>query len=299
MPTTRWDGRGVRRGVFLGVIACGAVVAAGCGSAQTASRDLGSVVKKTEGERTGKYSVTFAATQGQTSLVLYRLSGTFDNARRLQDATMDLRPFIRQQPASQRVGKVSDWLFEFLSDSSHPLLLYLRSPLFAESTFQKKLPPRGRNRPWIKFDIAATLRKKASVLGPTMTSQLSGLLPGLGSPLAFLDAVALVARSDGSEQLSGVNTSRYRADADFARHAADLPRNMAKLLNLAKGAWKTRVWVSDGSLIRRVEATSPAISGFQGGRVVVTWDFSHLGEAVKIQLPSADQVLDPFTMLPK
>jgi hypothetical protein len=231
--------------------------------------------------------------------VLYRLSGTFDNARRLQDTTMDLRPFIRQQPTSERVGKVSDWLIEFLSDSSRPLLVYLRSPLFAEPTFQKKLPPRGRNRPWIEFDVAAFVHKKGSALGPGMTRQLSALLPGVGSPLTFLAAIAVVARSDGSEQVSGVNTSRYRTDADLARHAADLPRNFAKVLKLAKGVWKTRVWVGDNSLIRRVEATSPAIAGLKDARIVATWDFSHLGEPVKIGLPSADQVLNPFTMLPK
>ena len=212
---------------------------------------------------------------------------------------MDLRPFIRQQPSAQRVGKVSDWLIEFLSDSSRPLLLYMRSPLFAEASFQKKLPPRGRNRPWIKFDVGAIVHNKASLLGPGMTGQLSALLPGFGSPLTFLDAVALVARADGSEQVAGVNTSRYRTDADLAQHAADLPRNMAKLLKLAKGPWKTRVWVGDDSLIRRVEATSPAIAGFQGGRIVIMWDFLHLGEPVKIGRPTPDQVLDPFTMLPK
>jgi hypothetical protein len=253
---------------------------------------LTKAIKKTEVEATGRVHWTLSVTGGGHSAVLFSSGSTFDNAHRLLDFTLDLRNFVAQEPPSQRVGKLADWRFEIIFDSSRTLVMYMSSPLFRESSFLNKLPPKARQRPWMKLDLASVLHGHSSQLGPGVTNQISAMLPGPGSPVAFVGALSEPARRDGSEQVDGVHTTRYRTTIDLARQTGLVPSTFAKLTKLTGPRFQAEVWADDGSLIRRVRFTSSPIRSQGNAQIVMTYDLSDLGTNVHLSVPPAKQVFD-------
>ncbi len=291
----------VALGVTCGVVFAGASAVAGFAAGPKASPGaLATAVKKTEAEATGRVQWTFAVTGAGQSAVIFSLGTAFDNPHKILDTTLDLRNVAAQEPPSQRVGKVADWQFNIIMDSSRTLVMYMSSPLFQESSVQHKLPKAARHKRWMKIDVATMIHRRAGPLG-SITGQLPGILqafgflPGFGirrlSPLAYLNGLSGPASADGTERIDGVRTDRYRMTIDLTQ-STGLPPSLTKFARLAGPKWRVEIWVGDHSLIRRVRFTSPPAKSQSNAELVTTSDLFELGAGPHISAPPATDVID-------
>jgi hypothetical protein len=60
-------------------------------------------------------------------LLAYRYA--FNNREKLLAVTVDYRKLVAQQPAASRVGRLADWVFSMVFDSSRATVMYMGSPL--------------------------------------------------------------------------------------------------------------------------------------------------------------------------
>jgi hypothetical protein len=278
--------------VLAGVVGLGLSACAASSPNKPTPVSLPAAVSKTEQIATGRVTETLSASQGGQSLSLLSYRYTFDNPEKLLSATVDYRNIVANQPAALKVAKLSDWVFQFVIDSRRPTVFYWRWPAFLTPQFQKQIPVKARGKEWMRLDVAALLRTKGGQLESFVRSQLTAVLPGLGSPLRVLDAVSTqAARIDGSERLAGTSTTRFRTTADMTR-ANSLGQLVAKLAQLAGSTWQAEVWVDDSSLVRRVRFTSPPVRSQGNATYAITYDPSGLGAPVTIQVPPATNVFD-------
>jgi hypothetical protein len=268
------------------------LLVAGCGSSSNpAPGTLTPAIKETEAAATGRMDTRISFTLADGSLIRYRPGADYDNTRKLVHATADLTDVARALQLKD-VGKFEDWRFEVITDSSRAtLVMYMRSPLFEEARFQRTLPKKVRHKPWIKLDFARLVRGHQKELGPALSGQLSAVLPGGGSPIDFLDALSAPATEDGSDEIAGISTSRYRTTADFSRHRDILAPWLKRLVKLTGPKVLAQVWVDDGRLIRRVQLKPPPIRSQGNVRIVATSDLSNFGDRIVIKVPARDQVL--------
>jgi hypothetical protein len=275
------------------------LLVAGCGSSsKPVPGALPPAIKKTEAAATGRIDTRISFTLADGSLIPYRLGTEYDNMRKLVHATADLTDVARALRLKD-VGKFEDWRFDVITDSSRgTLVMYMRSPLFEEARFQRTLPKREMHKPWIKLDFARLVRGHESELGPELSSQLSAFLPGVGSPVDFLEALSGPASENGSKEVGGISTTRYRTTANFARHRDILPPWLKRLLKLTGPKIPAQVWVDDAQLVRRVQFTPPPIHSYGDVRIVVTSELSNFGDRIVIKVPSRDQVFDAAVLGP-
>jgi len=220
----------------------------------------------------------------------------FDNAVKRLEIKLDLRPFMSlyqpSLPPSSRVGKVRDWRFDVITDNSHSPVMYLSSPLFEEPSFQKKLPARVRNKPWMKLDLVEALLQGGSV------GQVTAFLPKGASPAGFVTALSGHATSEKGERIDGVETNRYAEQVNFRGHVKELPGFIQKVLAGSAPVMHALVWVDGSSNVRRIRLSSRPLRQLQGGVVTATMNFRDLGSKVNVDLPPKSEVFDAMQLPP-
>jgi hypothetical protein len=273
------------------LVAC--VTACGGSSARVTSH-VRPALQKLERARTGIVTTNLAFVHGHESTPPIVYVTRFDNRSKRVETKVDLRRFIHLYnqtiPASERVGKESDWRFDVIADSSRGLVMYMSSPLFDEASFQKKLPAKVRHKQWMKISLLELATNPA--LSSGMSSEFLSYLPGVGSPLAYFKLLRVDTSTDGRERIDGVDTDRYRGTVNLHAHLDELPRFLQKVVERTSGKMEALVWVDGTSTVRRIELRSGAIRGGGDVGMVDTTDLHKLGSRVAILLPPRQEVYD-------
>lgn len=278
--------------VVAGVLGLGLSACAGSSPHKPTPVSLRAAVRKTEQIATGRVTETLSASQGGQSLSLLTYRDTFDNPQKLLGATVDYRNIVANEPSALQVAPRADWVFQFVVDSRRTTVLYWDWPVFLKPDFQKKLPAKARGKAWAKIDVAELLRTAGGLLGSVLRAELTAALPGVGSPLVFLDAVSTQApRADGSERIAGTSMQRFLTTADMTR-AGSAGQIVNKLAQLTGSRWHAEVWVDNNSLVRRVSFTSPPVPSEGNATYTITYDTAGLGAPVTVRVPPASKVFD-------
>jgi hypothetical protein len=169
-------------------------------------------------------------------------------------------------------------------------IIYMKLP----AALSSRLP--GGGKPWLKLDLskASGLPGVSSLAGNPASSDPSQLLQ-------FLRGVGGGVKKVGSEQVNGVQTTRYHAEISLDKVAQSLPessrkaaeqsiKSLEKLTNL-KGL-PVDVWVDSGNLVRRMRMSFDESPSGQTIHAVITMDFSDYGPQPPPSIPPADQVSD-------
>jgi hypothetical protein len=154
--------------------------------------------------------------------------------------------------------------------------LWLKSGLFASAL------PAGKE--WIKVD----LQKAAKQLGFNFKALL-GQTPD--DAMTQIRRTASKVTTVGTEQITGIETTHYRAAIDMTKIPAT-----DKVQKLTAAAYKpVDVWVDGDDLVRRVKLDYTAKADPakpQRAHTVMTMTFSGYGDPVDVEPPAASLVVD-------
>lgn len=169
---------------------------------------------------------------------------------------------------------------------------YFRADILARLT--------GDATRWLHVDLEdsspASRELVSAISGPNDASLLVYYLLGTGSEVKGL----------GTESIGGVEATGYgiSISLDTALDAIDpalhdvLDRNIAEMRANGIGPELSgEAWLDDQQLIRRVRYTIKLGSASGGGSMIVTADFSALGEPVAIDIPDAADVTNAEDVL--
>jgi hypothetical protein len=134
------------------------LLASGCGgSPAKVASNLPRALHRLDTARTGIVTTNLVFSgEGETAPPIVYVT-RFDNVRKRADTALDLSKFIRVYnttiSASERVGTPDEWHLELVTDSLRGLVLYMRSPLFNDPSFQRGLPANLRHKPWLQLSV--------------------------------------------------------------------------------------------------------------------------------------------------
>ncbi len=167
-----------------------------------------------------------------------------------------------------------------------------------------KLPvdlPQLAARPWVKVDL-------------DQLGQQTGIDTGSLNQLRYSDPTSLMrllrlitgdVEEEGSEQVRGVETTRYRTELDLAKAREQMPPELLRLVDqLGQQKLPIEAWVDEEGRLRRfrqvadlskANLTGPAAGAT--GTVVTTFELHDFGVQVDVKPPPAEQVSDLAALL--
>lgn len=159
-------------------------------------------------------------------------------------------------------------------------VLYMRSPAFSQLTGGKQ---------WLKLDLGKIARQRGIDLGSLLNTS-----PTPTSALAYLSGSGGKVEKVGSEQVQGVDTTRYHTTVDLERAAArakGTARQSLKRVIRVSGVKKVPVdvWIDDKGFVRKVVYET---SGGGSQAVRVTMELHDFGSRVPIRPPPKASVVD-------
>ncbi len=140
--------------------------------------------------------------------------------------------------------------------------------------------------PWVRADAATVSGTQLSSFGAADPT----------GPLEFLKGAGGEATEQGTEEIGGVTTTRYRTTITSLRlqEQADADRRdqlLDQLRQLGRDVVPVDAWIDDEGLLRRmrieVERTGEVLT-----RTVMTMELENFGEPVDIDVPPDDEVFD-------
>jgi hypothetical protein len=173
----------------------------------------------------------------------------------------------------------ADPSMEMIFDGSHGLVMYMRSPLF------DKMLPTGK---WVKMDVEKMAKKAGVDLGAIMSTNQAD--PSQSLRLLMASSAAHVT---GSEQVRGVQTTRYAFNVDFKKLARD--NKALKQLTESMGAVSApaEAWIDAQGRVRRL-----VVKMTMGGQLAtpmtmtMTEELYDFGVRANIAIPTDDLVVD-------
>jgi hypothetical protein len=276
------------------VCAAAALGVAGCGSSTSSSTSANSnqVVRAafTSGSTSG-YQLKFALNLNSAALpqaINATGDGSFNVPQRQGQIALDMNLGSSPQ-ITQVLGSSTLHMEEVLDHTT----IYIKFP----QELASKIPTLG-GKQWIKIDLA----KAASAAGvPGIASLVNN--PASSDPsqfLKYLRAAGSVTQV-GTEEVNGVQTTKYKATISLDKVASTLPaasraaaqsgiQAIEKTTNLH--TIPTTVWIDDHNLVRRMQFTlNESVQGQTVG-TTVTVDFVKYGPQPSPTIPPADQVAD-------
>lgn len=178
---------------------------------------------------------------------------------------------------------------DFVVDSSHGLVEYIRMPLFAGHL------PAGKS--WVKVDVGAI--EKARGIDVTKLRQSMSADPSTG--FSFLRGAADVTVA-GQETVGGVATTHYQATVDLRKLAASetdaaTRDSLQRAIQLSGvTSYPAEAWVDDAGYMRRMRITMPervAVgSQVRVATLTMTEELSNFGGDVHVAIPVPSSVVD-------
>jgi hypothetical protein len=233
-----------------------------------------------------RFSLTGQMEVPDAGSVTFTGTGVSDLRGRRGAARMDMSE-LAQQAGAPGAAAAGDWTMEIV---------------FNRSAFYMKFPPLApalEGKSWMKFDLQR-VSQALGVDSEFLRSEQQGGDPT--TTLRYLRAVSGDVEELGTEQVRGVETTRYRTTVDLRRYPELLPeaereqarRSIDRVIELAgDDSIEAEVWVGKG-LIRRISWDQSV--RVQGTDQVVdasfTADYYDFGARVAIEPPPAGDVKD-------
>jgi hypothetical protein len=279
-----------------------AVALSGCGGSssskspapapsQNAARFIASAAAKSTGTPSMKtdLAVTMLNAKLPGGRIELTATGALDNEKHLLSMRLDMSKFASQFGAAGALGSPSDWVGEEIGDFGEGrAVIYMNLPVLT------KVLPGGK--PWIKIDVGAAGKQAGIDL-----SQFAQFGSDPSRMVDWLRAISGDVTAIGTEKVSGVQTTHYRARVDLSKYPdlvpADQREAMRKTVDQLEKAtnlstFPMHVWVGKDGLVRQVRTVLTETIQGQTMNVVTSERFYDFGAPVDIALPSADQVTD-------
>lgn len=235
---------------------------------------------------TSRTAFSTTITIGDTSSVLSG-EGVLDHARRRGHVTYDLADLVKTHPhlGAKKMELVLDGAVFYMHIEASSVQL-----------------PHGKS--WLMMDLRRLGRAPRADL-----AQLMQLGQSPAQQLHFLRAASEPIDKTGTDELRGVETSRYRVWIDLPK-AADLaadsvPADMRLLLLdsierltvAMEGQLLTDVWIDGDGLPRKIFSVSPIRVRGDGGLAGVAMEMYDFGVPLKVELPPRKKTIDIFELL--
>ena len=207
-------------------------------------------------------------------------NGVFDQES--ADITVDASNALAAANLPDAGGNIE---LRYLQENGDPVV-YANVPALSA------LIPGGKS--WVRVD----LQQAAQKLGVDLNGLASTATQNPASVLALLQANGSV-QTVGTETVSGVSTTHYRATIDLAKVASNFGSTGQEALNhaLAHGAPSSipvDVWIGADGLVHKL-TLDQSVAG--GGHVGVTLEISDYGTPVTVTAPAAGDTLDATNLL--
>lgn len=243
----------------------------------------------------GRFAFSFEASMpGSDETFAFAGEGAFDAAGKRAQLSFDLaslakllgKEFFGGIPVSgwPYFDDPSAWQLEAVQDGD---VSYVRLPALSSQL------PAGKS--WVRADAASKV--KAQGLDLTQFKQFDG--EDRHKMLDYLRAAAGEIETVGVEEVRGDSTTHYRATIDLAKYAMLTPPSergalLGDVLPADGAELPVDLWLDEQGLVRKLAmsltATPPgATEESTASMTFELWDF---GEAVAIELPPADEVVD-------
>jgi hypothetical protein len=233
-----------------------------------------------------RFSMTAEMEVPDAGSVTFTGSGVSDLRGERGTASMDMSE-LADKVGAPTAAAGGDWTMDMMFDRR---ALYMKFPL---------LTPALGGKSWMKVD----LQRVSQALG--IDSELLRSEQQGGDPtttLRYLRAVSGDVEKLGTEQVQGVETTRYRTTVDLRRYPELLPegereqarRSMERVIEFAgDDRIEVEVWVGDGLIRRMSWEQSIKVQGTdQVADASFTADYYDFGTEVDIDLPPSGDVQD-------
>jgi hypothetical protein len=194
----------------------------------------------------------------------------------------------RGRLAFDSAGALGDGKIEQIFEGD---VIYMRTPAAAKQF--------GAKKQWLRVDV----KEAGAALGidPGRLGQLGG-----NDPRQMLDQIRAVSgdvEKLGTEEVRGVDTTKYRAEVDIRRYPDRLPeaqREQARVAveklveQVGNDTYPITLWIGDDKLVRRVRTEYDfEIPGQEGkASFSMTMEFFDFGAPIDVEPPPAKDVQD-------
>jgi len=204
-------------------------------------------------------------------------AGVFDG--RTRSGALNMR-FQLPADAQAQLGGV-DPTMEMIMDGRRGLVMYMRSPLFAQVAGDR----------WIKVDVAAAAKKEGVDLNAIMNSAQADPSRSLAMLTASTDAHPV-----GYDRVRGVFTTHYMFNVDLARLAKqnkELRKTFDTLRKLSGiSSYPAEAWIDKAGRVRRLKIDMSYNTPVGGAfRMSMTEDLYAFGIKVDVQPPDPSQII--------
>lgn len=260
---------------LLCLVVCASALV-GCAGGDTLALDPVAQAASTTAKATSsRFEFRASVNAGSAGSFSFHGNGIFDGKNK--SGWMNMH--FAMPPAVQMQLGSADPSMEMIFDSSHGLVMYMRSPLF------DKIVPTGK---WVKMDPEKLAKKEGVDLGAVMNANQADPSQSLRMLMASSDA-----RVTGSERIRGVQTMHYAFNIDFEKLAHD--NKALKQLTDATGSVSApaEAWIDAKGRVRRLAVTMSL-----GGQLptpmtmTMTEDLYDFGVRTNITRPAEDLVVD-------
>jgi len=283
------------RAAAIAVLAALAVVAAGCGGSSSSSSMtplelVSQAVSKTTKADSAKFQMQITETMGPIGPITVNASGATDTSSHSANMTMDLSSI--GQLAGSAAGAPDDWKGDVIVDGSNPkaVVEYMRLPAFS------KLMPGTKQ--WVKLNLSDVAKSSSFDFSQLLRTA------GVQDPTQALQMIRSVGnvQETGSEQVDGVDTTKYSGTIDPQKLAAKFGRgNLGQVFrSMGTKAIPITVWVDGDGYVRKLEESLTAqVPGTGTMDMKIGLQMSDFGTKVDVTPPPADLTTDLGSRLKK
>ena len=261
---------------------------AACGGGGPSAKTITEAAKKTTA-----YSSAATAYDGKISVptikrkIPYAGTGVIDNRSHRTRFGVDMSGFAR---AAGGKGALERFKGEEIVDAAGQIVIYFNIPFFTKDPA----------KPWQKIELDNALRDQTFSVGSPLNQDPAQYLD-------YLNGVSGKVEKVGSEQVDGVETTRYKGAIDLL-HAPDaLPevRQRAsrtvvnRLVKLTEQRfYPTDVWIDEEGRVRQLTFTYSVPLPDSDARITyeLTLRYSGFGTQAPVSLPPAGQVSSTGTV---
>jgi hypothetical protein len=298
----------MRRLLALALLALGTALLAGCGGGDTpvaggqpiSFRELSEAARTSADATSGRFAFTMDMTYpGAAEPLSFSGGGAFDTPTERASFTVDMSslveflagflPDAERAPGAPDFGDPSQWQIEVVQDG---LALYMRLPAVAEQL------PAGKS--WVRMDLA----QAAQARGFDFTQLQRFAKNDPRAVLDYLRAASSRIERVGTEELRGVEATRYHATVDLLRYEKLVPAAQREQAGTLLGdvveqsgirKIPVNVWVDGFGLVRKLtmsfSATQPGTTT-EFANASMSFELYDYGKDVAVALPPASDVVD-------
>lgn len=259
----------------------GAGAAIGRLTPEASSAYLEEAGSRTSSQDTAEYTITMeveGAADHPGTVSLFDISGAYDHGADASRATIDMSGLAAAAP--EALGEDASLFADPVDTIQLGTTSYVKVPGLTDALGDG----------WIKTTGDDSGNPVQPLLDLFRVDDIGAFLDSLGA--------AGTVEEVGTEDVAGVSTTHYHSDIDPSKIDATGTQDLFGNLGDAEHA-AVDVWVDDDALVHRIQIVADASAlgsdlapSFAGGEVTIVLELAGLGDAVTIEAPPDDEVLD-------